>query len=217
MLLRDHAGAQANELLLTALARTMARWTGCDRMLVETEGHGREEFIPGPGRFTHHRLVHEHYIRCSWISAAQAGCESQVRAVQSQLRGLPQAGSNHGILRYLSRSQTAVPDVQPTSISTTWASSTGRRQQRPCPLRIAPNQRDRTGPPHRRSALLYLVGIVSGSGSHSAGYTVRTCWRRSITRVAQMYLEELRSIVWTTKWHHRWGLVGGCYRRNHSI
>ncbi len=37
---------QANDLLLTALARALCRWSGHDRVLVDIEGHGREDLDP---------------------------------------------------------------------------------------------------------------------------------------------------------------------------
>ena len=47
-LLHDVPGVyrtQVNDVLLAALARTLARWTGRDRVLVDLEGHGREEIV----------------------------------------------------------------------------------------------------------------------------------------------------------------------------
>ncbi|WP_275532046.1 condensation domain-containing protein, partial [Mycobacterium avium] len=36
---------QVNDLLLTALARVMVRWTGHDQALIQLEGHGREDLF----------------------------------------------------------------------------------------------------------------------------------------------------------------------------
>ena len=47
-LLQDVPGVyrtQVNDVLLAALGRTLARWTGRDRVLVDLEGHGREELF----------------------------------------------------------------------------------------------------------------------------------------------------------------------------
>ncbi|MEU4746354.1 condensation domain-containing protein, partial [Actinosynnema sp. NPDC023658] len=48
-LLRDVPGVyrtQVNDVLLTALGRVLADWTGRPRVLVDLEGHGREELFP---------------------------------------------------------------------------------------------------------------------------------------------------------------------------
>src|SRR5919198_592619 len=38
---------QVNDVLLSALGRVLRRWTGRDRVLVDLEGHGREEIFEG--------------------------------------------------------------------------------------------------------------------------------------------------------------------------
>ena len=38
---------QINDALLTALARTVGRWSGNPLVLVDVEGHGREELLAG--------------------------------------------------------------------------------------------------------------------------------------------------------------------------
>ena len=38
---------QINDVLLTALAQTLARWTGERTLLLDLEGHGREEVVDG--------------------------------------------------------------------------------------------------------------------------------------------------------------------------
>ncbi len=40
-------GGRANEILLSALARSLAPWRGDGKYLIELEGHGREEIFPG--------------------------------------------------------------------------------------------------------------------------------------------------------------------------
>ena len=39
-------GTQINDVLLTALAQTLGRWTGLDRVTIDLEGHGREDLFP---------------------------------------------------------------------------------------------------------------------------------------------------------------------------
>ena len=36
---------QINDVLLSALGRVLSRWTGCERVLIALEGHGREEIL----------------------------------------------------------------------------------------------------------------------------------------------------------------------------
>jgi amino acid adenylation domain-containing protein/non-ribosomal peptide synthase protein (TIGR01720 family) len=89
---------QINDLLLTALARVIARWTGRAEVLVRLEGHGREDLFEGVdlsrtvGWFTS-----MYPVRLS----PQAGLVESLKVIKEQLRGVPNKGLGHGLLRYL--------------------------------------------------------------------------------------------------------------------
>ena len=95
---------QVNDLLLTALARTISRWSGHLGTLVELEGHGREDLFEDidltrtVGWFTSLFAVN--------LSAADDLGDS-IKAIKEQLRGVPDKGLGYGVLRHL-----AAPSVQ---------------------------------------------------------------------------------------------------------
>ncbi|SAI74508.1 D-alanine-D-alanyl carrier protein ligase [Bordetella ansorpii] len=103
-LLRDAPaafGANINELLLSALARALSRWTGGDSHAICLEGHGREgdaaglDFSRTVGWFTTAYPVR--------LSGGLSGSARQtLDAVRRTLRGLPANGLGYGVLRYLS-------------------------------------------------------------------------------------------------------------------
>jgi amino acid adenylation domain-containing protein/non-ribosomal peptide synthase protein (TIGR01720 family) len=89
-----------HEVLLTALALTLARWTGCRRSWVDLEGHGREDLFPGVDLS---RTV-------GWFTAIfPAALEvdpdgdpgTALKSVKEQLRAIPGRGIGYGLLRYL--------------------------------------------------------------------------------------------------------------------
>jgi len=89
---------QVNDLLLTALARVLVRWTGQTSALVQLEGHGREDLFDNVdlsrtlGWFT------------SLFPVALTPADdlaTSIKAVKEQLRGVPGRGIGHGVLRYL--------------------------------------------------------------------------------------------------------------------
>jgi len=90
---------QINDLLLTALGRTLAAMTGASSLRLDLEGHGREDLEPGidvsrtVGWFT--TLFP---LRLE-IRGGEPGAD--IRAVKQALRGLPMRGLDHGLLRYL--------------------------------------------------------------------------------------------------------------------
>jgi amino acid adenylation domain-containing protein/non-ribosomal peptide synthase protein (TIGR01720 family) len=89
-----------DEALLTALLWAFSRWTGVARLLVDVEGHGREDIgeeldlTRTIGWFTTLSPV--------LLDAEGAGSPLEVlRAVKRQLRAVPGRGLGYGLLRYL--------------------------------------------------------------------------------------------------------------------
>ncbi|MFE7813012.1 non-ribosomal peptide synthase/polyketide synthase, partial [Streptomyces sp. NPDC057433] len=91
---------QVNDVLLSALGRTLARWCGRDTVLVGVEGHGREDLFDDVDLS---RTV-------GWFTAEfplalsvdpDAGWHDTLRSVKEQLRAVPLHGLSHGALRHL--------------------------------------------------------------------------------------------------------------------
>ncbi|WP_339801532.1 amino acid adenylation domain-containing protein [Paenibacillus sp. FSL R5-0744] len=91
---------EINDLLLTALAQTVQKWTGESAMAVNMEGHGREEIIDS---LTVTRTV-------GWYTSmypvvleptSNADVGMQLKQVKETLRQVPKKGVGYGILRYL--------------------------------------------------------------------------------------------------------------------
>ena len=94
-------GAQVNEILLAALARALLKWTAKSRLLLDVDGHGREDVIEGVDLS---RTV-------GWFSAlfpllleCEPGgdMETVLQSVKIKLRSIPNHGIGYGLLRYLS-------------------------------------------------------------------------------------------------------------------
>ncbi|MFT3774237.1 MAG: amino acid adenylation domain-containing protein [Minicystis sp.] len=91
---------QMNDILLTAFAEAMSPWVGSRRVLVDLEGHGREEIL---GDVDITRTV-------GWFTAIypvvldlppDASPGKAIMAVKEQLHDIPHRGLGHGLLRYL--------------------------------------------------------------------------------------------------------------------
>jgi amino acid adenylation domain-containing protein/non-ribosomal peptide synthase protein (TIGR01720 family)/FkbM family methyltransferase len=93
-------GSEVHEALLAALARVLGDWTGEEEVLVDCEGHGREEIVSGVdltrtvGWFTTH-----YPVRFQLPEPAAPG--EDLKAVKEQLRSVPNRGIGYGVLRYL--------------------------------------------------------------------------------------------------------------------
>ncbi|WP_051569069.1 non-ribosomal peptide synthase/polyketide synthase [Alkaliphilus transvaalensis] len=94
-------GTEINDILLTALTKTIGEWTGYDKVLINLESHGREEIIEGAditrtvGWFTAQYPVILERKQNDLIS-------DLIKNVKDQLRLIPNKGIGYGILRYLS-------------------------------------------------------------------------------------------------------------------
>ena len=94
---------QVNDLLLTALARVLCRWSGHESALIQLEGHGREtlfddiDLTRSVGWFTS-----AYPLRLTPVHIEEAaGQGASIKAIKEQLRGVPHKGLGYGVLRYL--------------------------------------------------------------------------------------------------------------------
>ncbi|WP_338746654.1 non-ribosomal peptide synthase/polyketide synthase [Pseudomonas putida] len=95
--------AQINDLLLTALSRAVCSWSQAGSMLVQLEGHGREDLFDEldlsrtVGWFTSLFPLH--------LKPGGGTPGESLRAVREQLAQVPGRGLGYGVLRYLGRSE----------------------------------------------------------------------------------------------------------------
>ncbi|MEG5016670.1 MULTISPECIES: amino acid adenylation domain-containing protein [unclassified Microcoleus] len=93
---------QINDVLLTALGQAFERWTGNNSLLLDLEGHGREDIFEAVdlsrtiGWFTAVFPVLLNLEKHSALGAA-------IKSVKEQLRAVPNRGIGCGVLRYLNR------------------------------------------------------------------------------------------------------------------
>ncbi|PHO21742.1 hypothetical protein CQR79_12090, partial [Aggregatibacter actinomycetemcomitans] len=93
---------QVNDLLLTALARVVCRWTGHADALIQLEGHGREDL------FDDIDLTRS----IGWFTSVfpvkltpAADQAHSLKGIKEQLRAIPDKGLGFGVLRYLGDAQ----------------------------------------------------------------------------------------------------------------
>jgi amino acid adenylation domain-containing protein/non-ribosomal peptide synthase protein (TIGR01720 family) len=115
----DQSGPQyrmsVSEVLLTALLESIAEWTGASCLLVDVEGHGREEIFPDldlsrtVGWFT------SLYPVAVDFSGTKNSIE-RLKLVKNQVRAIPRHGIGYGVLRYLAGANCnflrALPEAQ---------------------------------------------------------------------------------------------------------
>ncbi|WP_033442423.1 non-ribosomal peptide synthetase [Saccharothrix sp. NRRL B-16314] len=183
-LLRDVPGVyrtQVNDVLLTALGRVLADWTGRSRVLVDLEGHGREELFPDVdlsrtvGWFT--------TVFPVALDVPDSGWGTALKSVKEQLRAVPRRGIGYGALRHLAR-------TAPTCDPRIGFNYLGR---------FAEDQRDlvlSADPDATRPHLLDVVGQVRGDRlAFTFHYSGNAHDTATITRLADGFAAALRGIV----------------------
>ncbi|GGV31215.1 non-ribosomal peptide synthetase [Streptomyces spectabilis] len=104
--LPDTYRTRVNDVLLSALGRVLCAWTGYERVLVDVEGHGREELFADVdtsrtvGWFTTRHPV-------ALAVPPDADWDAVLKQVKEQLRAVPRHGLGHDALRYLTGPGTA--------------------------------------------------------------------------------------------------------------
>ncbi|MDR5873395.1 non-ribosomal peptide synthetase [Vreelandella gomseomensis] len=102
---------QVDDLLLTALSSALCQWAERDSVLIELEGHGREDLFEGidlsrsVGWFTSLYPVR--------LRPGNAEPGSRLKAIKEQLRQVPDKGLGYGVLRYLKEEPALVGGAYP--------------------------------------------------------------------------------------------------------
>ncbi|HEX2092759.1 MAG TPA: amino acid adenylation domain-containing protein, partial [Longimicrobiaceae bacterium] len=201
-LLRDVTaayGARVDEVLLGALARVVARWTGDRWVRVELEGNGREE-----GRFaeldpsrTVGWFTHLYPVLLELPESGGAG--EALRAVAEQLREVPRGGLGYGLLRWAGggRVGAALASAPRAEVAFGYAGQMDRVHADHTFFRLAPEPAGATQDPRRpRTYRLEVSGEVSGGRlSVTFGYGAAVHRRETVELVAAWYLGELRALI----------------------
>jgi non-ribosomal peptide synthase protein (TIGR01720 family) len=96
---------QINDIFLTALAETICDWTGRSSLLIDLEGHGREEILANsalPAR-TVGWLTSLFPVKLTLPTSTHSG--ERLKTIKEQLRAIPNKGIGFGLLRYLCRDE----------------------------------------------------------------------------------------------------------------
>ncbi|MFE7524170.1 amino acid adenylation domain-containing protein [Kitasatospora sp. NPDC057542] len=119
--------ARVSDVLLSALAWTMCRWSGDDRLVIEMEGHGREEIFDDidlsrtVGWFTSSYPV---ALEVPGRTGDEADWPAVVRSVRRCLRAVPGNGIGYGALRHLAGHGTPSGEHAPPAVSFNYHSQT---------------------------------------------------------------------------------------------
>jgi amino acid adenylation domain-containing protein/non-ribosomal peptide synthase protein (TIGR01720 family) len=189
-----------DEVLLTALVQTLARWSGQPLVRLDLEGHGREELEPPVdvsrtvGWFT------SIYPVCLRL---EAGLEPgpALRAVKEQLRRIPTRGLGYGVVRYLNAAgdlaeQLAAAPAAQLSFNYLGQFAPGAAAEADGATELAAETAGNPRSRHARRAYLLeingsvLAGRLYMHWTHSPHHRPAT-----IEQLARWYQENLRALI----------------------
>lgn len=102
---------QVDDLLLTALSSALCQWAERDSILIELEGHGREDLFDGVDLSRSVGWLTSLYPVRLTPNNAELG--SSLKAIKEQLRQVPDKGLGYGVLRYLKEEPALVGGAYP--------------------------------------------------------------------------------------------------------
>ncbi|MBN8468384.1 non-ribosomal peptide synthase/polyketide synthase [Corallococcus exiguus] len=190
--------ARINDVLLTALARAMAEWTGQSHVLVHLEGHGREELFPGVDLS---RTV-------GWFTALvpvllpvpeHGSLGDGLRAIRDTLRRLPDHGIGAGLLKWLGPQELSrrlhaqpVPQVAFNYLGQLDGTATGSALFTRALERTGPS----ASPAGTRLHLLELNGsVLDGCLRFTLTYSDRIHHEATARTLGERFLHHLRALL----------------------
>ncbi|MBI5032798.1 MAG: amino acid adenylation domain-containing protein [Chloroflexi bacterium] len=190
-------GAEINDALLTALAQTFSRWAGARSLLVELEGHGREDLFDEVdvsrtvGWFTTVFPVR--------LEFSSRGLGEALKAIKEQLRTIPKHGIGYGLLRYLKQDETKerLATALQTQVSFNYLGQLDQALPESAPFGLAHEPIGLEHSPRNRRAHLIEISasITSGQLRMEWTYSKRAHRRETIERLASDFIETLRSLI----------------------
>ena len=193
--------AQLREVLVAGLARVLSRWTKSEAVVLELEGHGREEL--GQQWLEVSRTVGWFTTRYPVVLRVERDAAATMRGVKEQLRGVPQGGLGYGLLRYLSEDEVVQAELAGAvaEVSFNYHGQLGERSEAGdastgVVQRVAEVKDGLRGGREEREHVLEVVVVVRGGvlemeWSYSAGMHKAETMRR----LAQEYVTELEQMM----------------------
>ncbi|MBW4490247.1 MAG: amino acid adenylation domain-containing protein [Trichocoleus desertorum ATA4-8-CV12] len=190
--------AQVDEVLLTALAHSLATWTGNTDLLIDLEGHGREALSEVDVSRTVGWFTAIYPARLTVESQADVG--KILQSVKEQLRQIPRNGVDYGILRYLSSDaevRTNLRKAPQAEILFNYLGQFDANLAASSLFQLATTDTGATRSPQaQRQHLLEINALVlSGRLQVEWTYNPQIHPRQTIEQVTQQFLASLRSLL----------------------
>jgi amino acid adenylation domain-containing protein/non-ribosomal peptide synthase protein (TIGR01720 family) len=186
-----------NDVLMTALVQSFAQWTGQKTLLIDLEGHGREDLFEEVdlsrtvGWFTSLFPVLLDLRFATSVGEA-------LKSIKEQLRRIPHHGINYGLLRYLNSETSAqLQNLLQAQVCFNYLGQFGKMVSGDSLLRFATEE---TGPIHsllgNRPYLFEINGaITEGQLQLDWSYSEDFHQRATVEKLAQDFIKALENLI----------------------
>ena len=187
---------EINDVLMAVLVDSLSSWTGSRRLLIDLEGHGREEMIPDVDLSRTVGWFTTLYPVLLDLSEAESVAE-MLAATKQQLRSVPHKGIGFGLLRYMSDNDELFKSLPQAEVNFNYLGQFDQITSQSNAFSPAPEP---SGSPRnaegRRTHLLEISGsIADGELNPGWNYSQNLHHRSTVEQMAQDYLRSLRSII----------------------
>jgi amino acid adenylation domain-containing protein/non-ribosomal peptide synthase protein (TIGR01720 family) len=190
---------QINDVLLTALTRSLAHWSGGAAFRIDLEGHGRESVFEAPdvsrtvGWFT---TIFPVRLELD----ANQGIDESLKSIKEQLRRVPDHGMSYGLLRYHCDDSEARVALGQSPRSDILFNYLGQFDQVVAGSKIFAFASEPTGPWHdprsRRTHALEIICLVrAGKLEIECIFHPKLRYSDDIERLADLFITTLRAII----------------------
>jgi non-ribosomal peptide synthase protein (TIGR01720 family) len=182
--------------LLTALTLTFNQWTGENCLLIDLEGHGREEIFEDVdlsrtvGWFT---TIFP--VRLQLDNANDLG--TALKSIKEQLRAIPNRGIGYGLLRYLSQNWEIATEFSSAEVAFNYLGQFDQVLAKSSLFSLAQESSGSTKSlNNKRTHLLEINGgIYQGNLAINWSYSKNLHRQSTIETLAQNFIKLLRSLI----------------------
>jgi non-ribosomal peptide synthase protein (TIGR01720 family)/FkbM family methyltransferase len=185
-----------NDALLSALARAFRSWTNAGTLLIDLEGHGREQSVENVdvtrtvGWFT--------TIFPVVLDTTEIEPGANLKRTKEQLRRIPREGVGYGLLRYLNRDRSVAERLRKLPRAEVCFNYWGQLDQMfPSTLFRAGLYRGFNRSPRQfRTYLLEINSSIADGQLHTVfGYSENVHRRSTVEHLANHFINALRALI----------------------
>nr|MDZ8168143.1 amino acid adenylation domain-containing protein [Nostoc sp. CmiSLP01]MDZ8284553.1 amino acid adenylation domain-containing protein [Nostoc sp. ChiSLP01] len=189
---------QINDVLLTALVQSFTQWTGESSLLIDLEGHGREDLFDDVDLSRTIGWFTTLFPVGLQLGEIEHPGES-LKSIKEQLRRIPNRGIGYGVLRYLNENTTIREKLQSLPVAQVSFNYLGQFDQvlkASEVLGLAKEFKSEQSLLNQRSHLLGISGFIrAGQLEMTWAYSEKVHKRDTIERLASGFIEALKTLI----------------------